>query len=142
MNYILILDAFFCKHYHVLKFNYVHNLVKKVILIRILLIDQNGMHILCQLIELLTISRGSPLVLILDLAIRVFVLCSCFFCVVSCFFSHVMSCRVLVLYKNWYIFPSIHTILTYSYIHVVFIFLFVSYFSYFSVLCQIRIHVV
>ena len=49
----------------------------------------------------------------LDLAIRVSVSCRVFFSVSIC---------VLVFYKNWYIFPSIHAILRYSRLYVMFIF--------------------
>ena len=56
----------------------------------------------------------------LDLTICVSISCSCFVCVMSCIFF--VSCRVLVFYKNWHIFPLIHTILKYLCFRVVLFF--------------------
>ena len=62
----------------------------------------------------------------------IFVLCRIFFLVLI---------RVLVFFKNWHIFLAIHAILRYSYLRVVFIFLFVSYHVFCRVLIIFLCHV-
>ena len=69
--------------------------------------------------------------ILVDQVIRVSVSCSCFSRVMMCIFF--VSISVLIFFKNWHIFLAIHTILRYSCLRVVFIFL--------SVSCRIFCHI-